>query len=91
MLKIMKFAKYRKESTASHQPCKYSSCNDSHSRLSQSITKDSPADEPHIYPMIKNITIDGEAKTGDLEQGVNGSLYSRYGRAVLKKDQNRSI
>ena len=25
---------------------------------------DSPADEPHIY---KNITIDDEAKTGDLE------------------------
>ena len=40
---------------------------------------------------IKNITIDGEANTGDLEYGVNGSLHSRYGRAVLKRDQTRSI
>ena len=29
--------------------------------------KGTPADEPHIYPMSKNKTIDGEAKIGGLE------------------------
>ena len=29
--------------------------------------KGTPADEPHIYPMSKNNTFDGEAKIGGLE------------------------